>query len=294
MKKILTFFLLLTCLLGYSQNPCSETFLQDDFGGYQFYEEIVEILDLAKEKNIKKVEFNLKEYQNLNDSLDIDSTKILCNYTSDSTLEVVKYYTNGRICYLWKYKFIIKHKIYILEKSLTLSNEITKKYNCDDTNKKFKQKFESDWEKTTTNDSTIIHIKEKSYRYREQLKDSIAKRIIYSDSILYYLDSQKRCIGVNDNIKIEYVGNDTLKYTRIFDDGFYSKTTQYQSLERKSEFHYLIKKTKIEKYSDLELIDKSFYELEYKLNKKSLPVKLEVLKSKNDYKRLGSIMTVKY
>lgn len=280
-------------MLGYSQNPCSMTFLRDDFGGFQFYEEIIEVLDLAEKKSIKEVEFNLIEYKNENSS-DIDSTTFLCNYTSDSTLEIVKYFSNGKRCFLWKYRFTIKYNIFILDSSLNLSKDLTNKYNCDDTNEKFRQKFKSDWEISSVSDTTIVQIKQKSLRLNDQFQDSIAK-ILYSDSSLYYLDSQRRCIGIGENIKIEYAENDTLKYTRVFDDGFYSKTTQYQSLEQKSEFHYVIKKTKTKKYSDLESTDKSFYELEYKLNKEGLPIKLEVLKSRNDrHKISGSIMTVKY
>ncbi|MEX0596254.1 MAG: hypothetical protein WD512_07115, partial [Candidatus Paceibacterota bacterium] len=133
------------------------TFLRDDFGGFQFFDEIVEILDLAKKNSIKDVEFNLIEYKNENSS-DIDSTKFLCNYTSDSTLEIVKYFSNGKRCFLWKYHYTIKYNIYILDSTLYLPKDLTIKFNCDDTNEKFKQKFKSDWGVSATRDTTIIQI----------------------------------------------------------------------------------------------------------------------------------------
>lgn len=293
MKNLLSFFLLLTCFYSYTQDRCSVSIIQDDFGGYQFYNEIVQILDLAKKRKIPKVEFNLKEFNNENDSMDIDITTLICNYTSDTTLTVLKHFNDGQRCFLWSYDFFIKHNIYILKKSNAISPKLTKKFNCDDTNKKYHQIFKSDWTIKSKNDSIIIDVKEKTFTYRLKLQDTLYYKNIFSDSNTYYLDSKNRCIGINQDYKITYAPNDTVKTTTLLDDGVAHLTTQVQNLEEVSRANYVINQIKITKFSDFDKTSKESYELKYSLNKKNLPIRLEILKSAN-HKVKGSIMTVKY
>jgi hypothetical protein len=288
--KLIFPLLLLIGLSGYSQNNPSILFLQDDFGGYQFYEEMVETLNLARARKIETVEFRLKEYLNENDTLKINFSTLNCQFTSDSTLMVTKHYTDGSQCFLWKYEFIITHNIYILKSTLQLPENQIEEYKCEDTNKKYDQLFKSNWKTYSSNDSTIVAVSKISYR----TNGSILKQIIDFDSNMYYLDSEDRCIGIDSDLKIEYFNKDSAVYSRNL-VGFSMKTTEFRSKVQHSASKYVLNTTQHIKYSDSESIDESTSSIEYSLNDKQLPIKIEVLKSNNDpHKIKESTMTIIY
>lgn len=281
--------------MSYSQDRCSRTFLQDDFGGYQFYNEIVEILDLARSKEIKKVEFYLTEFQNEDDTTDVDSTTFICEYTSDTTLSVLKHYSNGRICYFWNYEFFTKYNIYILKSSKTISSHLIEKYKCDDTNKESKQQFRCNAEISSFLDSTIIQIVANSFKYEIKQSDTLYVKSILSDSSIYYLDSNKRCIGMGNSRTIEYLPNNTIRFKSFLKDGVFHSSTQIYKRVDKSNNNYAIKATLQSGFSDDIRKNESSFELDYKLNKELLPVKLEILNSKSHFFKVsGSTMTVIY
>lgn len=295
LKKFITSFLLLFSILGNAQDYCSWTILHGDFGGYQFSSEIVSVLKTAKEKNIKKIDFTLKEYRNHNDSTDYSLTKFLCKYTNDSTLEVIKYYLHNDFCLLFGYKLIYKHGFFIPLSTFPVSDRVIKKYNCKDYFDDFKHKKRSDWIVSYYNDTIKIDVKKDGWTYGVQLKDSIDYRTIYTDSSTYYLDTNNRCIGIDNEYQVHYDSKDRVQYKHIYEDSFSSTTIHTISRQKISKSNYLINGISTRPDNPFDYADKGTTEVLYTVDKKGTPTKIEILKAENDdYKIAGSVMTIKY
>ena len=294
LKKLITSFLLLFSILVHAQDYCSWTILHGDFGGYQFSSEIVSVLKTAREKNIKKIDFTLKEYRNNNDSTDYSLTSFLCKYTNDSTLEVIKYYLHNDFCLLFGYKLIYKHGFFIPLSTFPVSDRITKKFNCKDYFDDFKHKKRSDWIVSSFNDTIKIDLKEDGWTYGVQLKESIDFRTIYTDSSIYYLDTNNRCIGIDNEYQVHYDSKDTVQYKHIYEDGFISTTMHINSRREISKSNYLINGLSFQSDNESEYVEKGITEILYTVNKKGNPTRIEIIKAESDYKNTGSVMTIKY
>lgn len=134
MKTFINIILILFYSQSFSQNSISTTLLYDDFGGYQFTNELVDVLTLAENKKIKTIEFELIENRHSpNDTListiyspssgvrNPEYTKMVCKLTSDSTLSMIKEYKHGTRCYISGYNMKFKKGIYCLTGTFTPS-----------------------------------------------------------------------------------------------------------------------------------------------------------------------------
>tara|TARA_B100001109_G_scaffold243951_1_gene230221 strand:- start:114 stop:974 length:861 start_codon:yes stop_codon:yes gene_type:complete len=286
---------LLFSILGHAQDYCSWTILHGDFGGYQFSSEIESVLKTAKENNIKKIDFTLKEYRNNNDSTDYSFTNFLCKYTNDSTLEVVKYYLHNDFCLLYGYKLIYKHGFFIPLSTFPVSDRVIKKYNCKDYFDDFKHKKQSGWIVSYYNDTIKIDVKKDGWTYGVQLKDSIDYRTIYTDSSIYYLDTNNRCIGINNDYQVNYLTKDSVKYRRIFSDSSIYTIVCLSSRKNVSKFQYTLTEKLTKSSSLYPEIEEGTTKTLYTIGKKGIPIKLKVIKAINDnHKVEGSIMTIKF
>ena len=289
---------LISPIIVQSQNTLNRSFLHDDFGAFQFYNEIVSILNQAKRQNISKIEFDIHETRLTNDSIpkrEFENTKLICTYTSDSSILVLKNYKYGSRCYSWGYKFLIKYNIYILIDAFPVSKEDIAKYECKDAHERYNN-FERETFTLKNKDTTILTVTSNFWKVKNG--DTLLMND-YSDNMTYFIDSEKKiiqrkCSNCRDFL-VSYPSTDTTILTHFLDDGLMLRDIISTSKEIKSDNEFVISENISVSEDDSKPRHESFTKTNYLLNKDGLPIKIEVLESKGDWHKIeGSSMIIEY
>lgn len=285
----------------FSYGTFSRSIFIDDFGGYQFSDEIVEILKQARKKKFNQIKFNITEafYSN-NDSTHImvyspsvggnspSITKFRFDFTSDSTVTVYKEYNHGSTCYKCAYYLKLIMGIYCISGTFpAINNDFSE--NCEDLNVDYNAHETGQLLKYTSGDTIIV------------------KRTFPDRAETYYFDKNEKLI------KIDW-GGDITEYSKPSLDTVISKITQGYSqttIERKSvskmitsKFLYSEIQTTNSSYSYISIktgnavsreSGKSKIIQEFELNNWELPEKIIVKESNDPMNKVkGSFMDVSY
>jgi hypothetical protein len=304
MRFTLLFIAYSISLSLYSQYEISRTFLRDDFGGWHSIVEISEIIHLSKLNKTKKLEIQINETTKKSKSVVSyppgfkEKTRFLYEFTSDTTISVLKEYEGKGRCYKSGYNFLIINNVFTLN-SVFIPEEDSLCFKCnyEDLHKDFLQyPFDSIHYKTI-GDTTVLTVKQlhsknptdknKVYDYSsiEQfyfLNDTVIKIVRpFSLSINYscsgdtlitkyisenQIDIEKKVVRIEQKNNHKY-----LKHISVFSYGAYFSSSKSEYIWSK-----LIKKDKT---------------LVYKLNKEMLPINIKV---KKDWLLKGSEIIVKY
>ncbi|MBI2280420.1 MAG: hypothetical protein HYU68_06995 [Bacteroidetes bacterium] len=325
MRTFINIILILFYSQCFSQNSISRTLLNDDFGGYQFTNELVEVLTLAENKKIKTIEFELIENRlSLNDTSfseiyspnsgerSPEFTKMLCKLTSDSTITMIKEYKHGTTCYISGYNMKFKKGIYCLTGTFTPSTTTDSCISITDDSLKFPENI------TLLNSADTIILKRIKYDTATVMKGKfdkdfhLTREIVIKELETYYFDTKTEKL-----LKINY-GQDYAIDSRLFnyplidstvifttqDDGFkiIEKKKSYKTWKSKNELLYTetsnITTSYISKMTGEETTsvypDETVQTL-YKFNKQNMPVEIKVVESTNYGSKVkGSILTINY
>jgi len=312
MKLLFNFILLFCYCYSYSQT----SIINDDFGGYQFDEQITEIILKTRQNKINHIELNLVEYRS-NDNNTIyspssggsnpETTKFIFKFETDSTFCVTKIYKHGKTCFISGYKFLIKNDLFFLSGTFPIAGLTGTTEECKDIHSTYNY-FPSDtWSSEKINDTLIFTTKREERKIDPITKDTIFYDTGSKDVSTYFINTENQIIkeefSLASNTTYDYSNPDTLIIKHFQSDGLISTSHMKKETIKVSKNVYIIKETIIRhnnysnpKYAkhdwndDIETIT-----IEYKLNKDSLPVEIKILESNEGLGRIkGSTMSIKY
>ena len=244
MKYLIILALHLFPIVGFSQYSLNRSFIHDEMGSFQFYNEIVTILKQAKKKHIQNIEFNILEARMTNESTskrEFEKTILKCKYTSDSTLMVFKNYKYGNLCYSWGYMFLIKYNIFILDDVFTISESDEKKYGCKDTHKRYANFERETYSIESIEDTTIFTVRSIFYKVNNEDTLTMNDYLMYE---IYKINPENKiiertCSGCSDLI-ISYPSRDTTILKYVPEDGFVATYKISESREAKSDTELVV------------------------------------------------------
>lgn len=220
------------------QHALVRRILIDDFGGYQFDNELYETILLAKSNKIKKIEFNITEtfdtekksiYSPNIDKTQNQLTKIICEFQKNGILKMTKKYNNGNLCYVAGYNFEIIKGVFLLKSKFRYDDSYP---NIDSTCKDLNYSFHNNCknidiisENLDTTIITCINYNYKTLSYGLQV-DTV---IDYSDTTKFYI-SKDDLIRRIDNETYSYLNKGDTSIMEMFvsiDYGKIKLTTSY-------------------------------------------------------------------
>lgn len=308
MKKIVVFFVsLISYGISYSQYEAQTfSFMRDDFGGWKFTEQLIEVIELARLNEISKLEIDIVEIRNS----ETDYTKFKCDIKPNNNLLVEKIYEGSERIYVSGYEYNIIKGVFCLKSTFSVSHPFLPKNNYIDLHSgNNNYPFDSTFIQVNSDTSILTVIRK--YREIDYITgDTILLREIHKSDVRYYFDLNNNIIKVNGRNGNEldrfysYISNDTIicNYS-VNQSGTEVKYAEKQILSKKwiSKKKYIkiitiyfsdsfFSKTKNEYINSTR---KHTDKLEYTLNKQKLPVEIYLLDSKS-LAKTGSSMRIKY
>lgn len=295
--------------------------LRDDFGSYQFADQIVDVLKQARDKKIKHIEFNIVENRFGSDSPSQtaiysdnsdapDYTIINCSFNADSTLTMIKKYKNGTTCYKAGYIFVIINEIYCLKHTLSaFKNDVPSDSTCKILNLNYY--YDEDWDSSFSGDTTMLTIIKTPKKRNPLDTDSVVIDSFNSvDTVAYCFDVNGRLLKIKRNrspVTFKYSSGNSSPIKYIYNNkNEFSVTTVKKITSKKwiSDNQYTY--TEIIKWKNLTKMkkskksyrqsDKTKTILKYTLDKQNMPIEIKIIET-DDYDSLkvtGSVMTIKY
>ncbi len=312
-RKIIVSGLIIQCLLfsldTYSNSDLTRSIFADDFGGYQFEEEIYEIINDAISKKISFVEFNIVENRPINsypkqiinssdDSNASSHTKWKCYITSDSTITIFKDYRDGSRCYLSGYYFKNIMGIYCLEGTFPISQEYLSD-NCKDINENYYTLVQ-----TSIYQSGDTAILKKCEHLRKIIDNDTID--LYEDPWIaeYYFDKNGIYIKKNNSHFYSYPSATTRNTVIFQNDGLIVLEKRVTSKKNISKTKFVKKDKFISSNSFIsdrtgKKVSSGNYnsviKQEFVLNDKLMPDKITVLESTGSSSKVkGSFIEIKY